>query len=85
MSEEKKYPVSDMYTVLDGYDIKRSSNAIVALVVVDAGGKKDLRLYHWRHRNGSWKVDLARSSVIKWNWKEISEKAHEFKIKYEII
>jgi hypothetical protein len=32
---EVRYPVSSTFKVLDGYDIYRSNNLIVALVVVD--------------------------------------------------
>lgn len=42
---EVKYPVSQIFTVLDGYDIYRSNNLIVALVVVQSQFGKDLRLY----------------------------------------
>jgi hypothetical protein len=57
MSEAAKYPVSQTFTVLDGYDIYRSSNLIVALVVVQSQFGKDLRLYRWLKRNDQWKVD----------------------------
>ena len=58
MSESPKYPVSDTYKVLDGHDIYRSNNLIVALVVVDSQFGRDLRLYRWIKRNDQWMVDL---------------------------
>ena len=64
MSQEPpKYPVSQTYTVLDGYDIYRSNNLIVALVVVQSQFGRDLRLYRWMKRNDQWKVDLCRMGV----------------------
>jgi hypothetical protein len=79
---EVKYPVSQTYTVLDGYDIYRSSNLIVALVVVQSQFGKDLRLYRWMKRKDLWKVDLCRMGVGRWNWAEIAAKASEFIDKY---
>ena len=57
---EVRYPVSSTFKVLDGYDIYRSNNLIVALVVVDGQFGRDLRLYRWMKRNEQWKVDLCR-------------------------
>jgi len=65
---EVKSPVSPAYTVLDGYDIYRSSNLIVELVVVQSQFCKNLRLYRWIKRNGLWKVDLRRMGVGRWKW-----------------
>ncbi len=79
---EVKYPVSQTYTVLDGHDIYRSSNLIVALVVVQSQFGRDLRLYRWMKRKDLWKVDLCRMGVGRWNWPEIAAKATEFIEKY---
>ena len=81
---EVKYPVSQTFTVLDGYDIYRSSNLIVALVVVQSQFGKDLRLYRWMKRNDKWKVDLCRMGVGRWKWNEIAAKANEFIEKYSL-
>jgi hypothetical protein len=79
---ENKYPVSQTFTVLDGYDIYRSSNLIVALVVVQSQFGKDLRLYRWLKRNDQWKVDLCRMGVGRWKWDEIAARAKDFIEKY---
>ena len=79
---EAKYPVSQTFTVLDGYDIYRSNNLIVALVVVQSQYGKDLRLYRWIKRNDQWKVDLCRMGVSRWNWTKIATIAGEFIEKY---
>ncbi|MGH9992113.1 MAG: hypothetical protein ACREAZ_05645 [Nitrososphaera sp.] len=79
---EVKYPVSQTYTVLDGYDIYRSSNLIVALVVVQSQYGRALRLYRWIKRKDQWKVDLCRMGVGRWNWDEIASKVKEFTEKY---
>ena len=79
---EAKYPVSQTFTVLDGYDIYRSNNLIVALVVVQSQYGKDLRLYRWMKRNDQWKVDLCRMGVSRWNWTKIAAIACEFIEKY---
>jgi hypothetical protein len=76
--------VSETFTVLDGYDIYRSSNLIIALVVVQNQFGKDLRLYRWMKRKEQWKVDLCRMSVSSWKWSEISAKAAEFIEKYQL-
>ncbi len=60
---EGDYPVSESFKVLEGYDISRSNNFIVALVVVESGFGRDIRLYRWQKRNEAWKVDLCRMSV----------------------
>jgi hypothetical protein len=81
---EVKYPVSATYKVLDGYDIYRSDNLIVALVVVESQFGRDLRLYRWMKRKDQWKVDLCRMGVKRWKWAEISTKALEFMAKYNL-
>lgn len=80
----KKYPVSDFYTVEDGYDIERRNNVIVALVVVSQGSQKALRLYRWRKKGEDWKVDLCRMDTKNWNWEAISKAAQELKQKHNI-
>jgi hypothetical protein len=79
---EGDYPVSESYKILEGYDIYRSSNLIVALVAVESQFGKDLRLYRWQKRKDQWKVDLCRMSVASWNWDVISSKAKELTEKY---
>ena len=79
---EARYPVSPTYIVLDGHDIYRSNNLIVALVVVESQFGRDLRLYRWMKRKDQWKVDLCRMGVGRWKWDEISAKAKEFIAKY---
>lgn len=81
----KTYPVSATYKVLDGYDIYRSNNLIVAIVVVESQFGRDMRLYRWIMRNGQWKVDLCRMGVKKWKWAEIAAKAAEFSQKYNLL
>ncbi len=81
---EVRYPVSATYKVLDGYDIYRSDNLIVALVVVESQFGRDLRLYRWMKRKDQWKVDLCRMGVKRWKWSEISAKASEFIEKYNL-
>ncbi len=84
MSKEK-YPVSEGLEVIDGFDLYRSSNLIMALVVVKSERGKDLRFYRWQNRKGSWKVDLARFSVLRWNFDEIASKVKELKEKHNLI
>jgi len=84
LPEEKQYPVSDQYKVLEGYDIYRSENLIIAIVAVEGQGSRDLRLYRWQKRKGEWKVDLCRMSVSRWQWNVIAEKAKELATKYNI-
>lgn len=79
---EQSYPVSATYRVLDGYDIYRSENIIVALVVVESQYGRDLRLYRWIKRKDQWKVDLCRMGARRWKWNEIAVKAGEFMQKY---
>jgi hypothetical protein len=81
---ESRYPVSTTYRVLDGYDIYRSSNLIVALVVVESQFGRDLRMYRWMKRKDQWKVDLCRMGVGRWKWDEISAKAKELITKYGV-
>lgn len=84
MVEAEKYPVSDMYKVLEGYDILRTDNLIVAIVAVESVKGKDVRLYRWHKKDDQWKVDLCRMSMVNWNFTDIYNKVQEFKTKYEI-
>jgi hypothetical protein len=81
---EGDYPVSESFTVLEGYDIYRSDRLIVALVVVESEFGRDIRLYRWQKRNDAWKVDLCRMSVASWKWDIVASKAKELIEKYEI-
>lgn len=81
---QTRYPVSSTFKVLDGYDIYRSDNLIIALVVVESQYGKDLRLYRWMKRKEQWKVDLCRMSVRIWKWTEVAAKASEFIEKYDL-
>lgn len=83
-TKQPEYPVSPQYKVLEGYDIYRSTNLIIALVVVESGEGKDLRLYRWQKRNDKWKVDLCRMSVKNWKWQDISQEVDRLKSKYGI-
>jgi hypothetical protein len=78
------YPVSQQFTVLEGYDIYRSDCLIVALVVVEEARRRDLRLYRWQNKKGVWKVDLCRMSAANWKWREIAQKAEDLMAKYQI-
>ena len=80
----EQYPVSDFFQVLDGFDVYRSEKLIIAFVAVESNYGKQLRLYRWQNRNGSWKVDLCRMSVDRWNWSEISGKISSLCAKYSI-
>ena len=76
------YPVSESFRVLEGFDIYRSDNLIIALVVVESDRGKDLRLYRWQKRKDQWKVDLCRMSVARWNWSKVAETASSLVDKY---
>lgn len=78
------YPVSENFKVLEGYDIYRSEKLIIALVVVEANNRKDLRFYRWIKRKDVWKVDLCRMSVARWDWGVISGKALDFISRHEL-
>jgi hypothetical protein len=78
------YPVSESFEVLEGFDIYRSENLVIALVVVKGPSGKDLRLYRWQKRKDKWKVDLCRMSVSRWKWSGIAEKAIELVKKYDL-
>lgn len=82
---DKKYPLSDFYEYIDGFDIVRTGSKIVAIVVVAQGSHKSMRLYAWRKKGEDWKVDLARMDATKWNWDQINEKVSEFKTKYALF
>ena len=82
MIEPKNYPVSSGYKVIDAYDIHRSPDLIIAIVVVESERGKDIRLYRWQKRKEQWKVDLCRMSISRWNVEEIFLKVSEFKSRY---
>lgn len=80
----EQYPVSESFQVIEGFDVYRSSKLIIAFVVVESDKGKQLRLYRWQNRKGTWKVDLCRMSVGRWNWSEISAKISSIYAKYSI-
>ena len=82
MSLNEKYPVSDFYQVIDGFDIYRDDKTIIAIVAVNSKKGKDVRLYRWYMKNKEWKVDLCRMSVEKWDMTDIYNIISEFKQKY---
>jgi hypothetical protein len=85
LSEEfrRDYPIREggFLKQLGGFDIYRSSNLIMAIVAVEAErGTRDIRFYRWQLRKDArsgqeaWKVDLARFSVGRFDFKDIAEK-----------
>jgi hypothetical protein len=81
---EGDYPVSETFQLLEGYDIIRNDNFIVALVAVESNHRRDIRLYRWQRRKDQWKVDLCRMSVASWKWDVIASKVKEWTEKYGI-
>jgi hypothetical protein len=90
LSEEprKDYPMREggFLKQLGGFDIYRSPNLIMAIVAVETeNGKRDIRFYRWASRKNaqsgeeSWKVDLARFSVGRFDFKEIAAKVERLK------
>ena len=82
---DKLYPVSDYYGLLNGFDIIRSNNKIVALVVVTEGSKESMRFYDWRKKGEDWKVELCRMDTRQFDWDSIRDGAKELKQKYGIM
>jgi hypothetical protein len=84
----KEYPVHSYENfpqkALDGYDVYKSANRWIALVVVETERRRELRLYAWRKKGEEWKVDLASLNIGFWEMKTFAEKAEELKQKYEI-
>jgi len=78
------YPVSESFKVIEGFDIYRSDNLIIALVVVESDRGKDLRMYRWQKRKELWKVDLCRMSVTRWNWSKIGDTANNLIEKHQL-
>jgi len=78
------YPVSDIFKVLEGFDILRTETLIVAVVAVESDKGKDVRLYRWQKRGEEWKVDLCRMSIVRWNFTDIYNIVSEFKQKYNV-
>jgi len=90
VSEEprKDYPIREggFLKQLGGFDIYRSPNLIMAVVAVETGrGTRDIRFYRWQLRKDAqsgeeaWKVDLARFSVSRFDFKDITAKVERLK------
>jgi hypothetical protein len=90
LSEEfrKDYPIREggFLKPLGGFDIYRSPNLIMAIVAVETqNGARDIRFYRWQLRKGkqsgeeAWKVDLARFSVGRFDFKAIAEKVERLR------
>ena len=71
MSDPPEYPLSSSYKLIEGYDVYRSSKLIMAFVVVEGDFGRDIRFYRWQKKKDSWKVDLARFSVKRWEWEKM--------------
>ena len=84
MVNSEDYPVSDIFKVLEGFDILRTETLIVAVVAVESDKGKDVRLYRWQKRGEEWKVDLCRMSIVRWNFTDIYNIVSEFKQKYNV-
>ena len=85
MSQEfrRDYPIrgGEFHKQLGGFDIYRSPNLIMAIVAVELErGTRDIRFYRWQLRKDAqsgqetWKVDLARFSVGRFDFKDIAAK-----------
>jgi hypothetical protein len=90
VSEEprKDYPIREggFLKQLGGFDIYRSPNLIMAIVAVETqNGARDIRFYRWQLRKDkqsgeeAWKVDLARFSVRRFDFKDIAAKVERLK------
>jgi len=90
LSEElrKDYPIREggFLKQLGGFDIYRSPNLIMAVVAVETErGARDIRFYRWQLRKDAqsgkeaWKVDLARFSVRRFDFKDIASKVERLK------
>ena len=93
MSEDPRndYPIREngFLKQLGGFDVYRSPRLIMAIVAVETEqGKRDIRFYRWQLRKGtqsgeeSWKVDLARFSVSRFDFRDIAEKVVLLKEKF---
>ena len=62
----EKYPVSKTYEILGGFDIHRTSQQIIAIVVIHNTKKKrnDIRFYRWFKKFGEWKIPNWGISVL---------------------
>ena len=90
MSEEPRrdYPIREdgFLKQLGGFDIYRSSSLIMTVVAVETGqGARDIRFYRWQLRKSAqsgeeaWKVDLARFSVGRFDFKDVAAKVERLK------
>ena len=62
----EKYPVSEIYEILDGFDIHRTSAQIFAIVKIfdKIKNRTDIRFYRWFNKHGEWKIPQWGISII---------------------
>ena len=62
----EKYPVSETYEILDGFDIHRTSTQIIAIAVIfdRKKNRNDIRFYRWFKKFGEWKIPSWGISVL---------------------
>ena len=62
----EKYPVSEIYEILDGFDIHRTSAQIFAIVKIfdKIKNRTDIRFYRWFNKYGEWKIPQWGISII---------------------
>lgn len=93
MSEQPRsaYPIREggFLKQLGGFDIYRSPSLIMAVVAVETErGTRDIRFYRWQLRKNAqsgeeaWKVDLARFSVSRFDFKDIAAKVERLKQRF---
>lgn len=82
----ERYPVSETFNPLGGYDVMRTSRRITAFVVVNSQYGTSLRFYTWRRRSNTapWKVDYARQDTRGWNFEGMLSGVQGLKQKYNL-
>lgn len=74
------------YPLLDRKNYKVTQETVVSLCLVDAGNRRELRLYKWRryHGVGEWRVANANLSLMDVDIDRLAEDAKQLAARYRL-
>ncbi|KYH42157.1 MAG: hypothetical protein AYL32_000080 [Candidatus Bathyarchaeota archaeon B26-2] len=70
---EEKFPVSEILKVIQGITIYKTEKWWLAVLLLEAFGRRQIATYLWNNKNGVWKRRQKFVISNKTLWQQISE------------
>ena len=70
---EEKFPVSELLKVIQGITIYKTEKWWLAVLLLDAFGRRQIATYLWNNKGGVWKRRQKFVISNKALWQQISE------------